>query len=193
MKQRILIIQGNPDASTHRLDHALAAAYSAGALEQGHEVRLVEVATLDFPLLRSENEWDHGAVPDSIGKAQDAIHWASHLLIVYPLWLGTMPALLKGFLEQVFRPGFALASKPGRWERLLRGRSAHVVVTMGMPAWVYRCFFLAHGVRSLTRGVLRMTGISPVRTTLLGGVKTAGDAQRVRWLERMRHDGRTAK
>jgi multimeric flavodoxin WrbA len=70
-------------------------------------VRLIEVAKLDFPLLRSQEDFDHGSPPEAIRPAQEAIAWADHLVILYPLWLGTLPALLKGFLEQVLRPDFA--------------------------------------------------------------------------------------
>lgn len=49
-----------------------------------------------------------GALPEALRQAQQVLGRAEHLLIVYPLWLDTMPALLKAFLEQVFRPGFAI-------------------------------------------------------------------------------------
>jgi putative NADPH-quinone reductase len=120
MARRISIIQGHPDPSGGRLCHALADAYAGGAEEAGHEVRRVEVARLEFPLLRTQAEFEAGAAPPEIQIAQEAIRWAEHLVIVYPLWLGTMPALLKGFLEQAFRPGFAFDTKPkGLWNRRL--------------------------------------------------------------------------
>src|SRR3989338_8963533 len=135
MNKRILIIQGHPDASgSQHLCHVLAQAYAQGAIAAGHEVQVVDVAPLDFPLLRSQQEWEEGAVPPALIASQKAIAWADHLVLFFPLWLGDMPALLKGFLEQVARPGFAL-SKGGEGRlpaKLLTGRSARVVVTMGM-------------------------------------------------------------
>jgi putative NADPH-quinone reductase len=104
---RILLIQGHPDALVPHLRHALAAAYAEGAQEAGHEVRAVNVAELDFPLLRSQAAWEEGPLPASLQQAQEDIRWAGHLVLFFPLWLGDMPALLKGFLEQVARPGFA--------------------------------------------------------------------------------------
>ncbi|MEQ1657808.1 MAG: NAD(P)H-dependent oxidoreductase, partial [Hylemonella sp.] len=91
--RRILVLQGHPDASAPHLCHALAAAYAEGARSAGHEVHIVEIATLDFPLLRSQHEWEHTALPAGLQSAQDEIAWAQHLLIVFPLWLGDMPAL----------------------------------------------------------------------------------------------------
>jgi putative NADPH-quinone reductase len=172
MGKRILLIQGHPDPCPDHLCHTLADAYASGAIDAGHEIRHTNVAQLDFPLLRSQHEWEREALPASLQQAQDDISWAQHLVIFFPLWLGDMPALFKGFLEQVARPGFAfggdrmnpMAKKP------LTGRSARVVVTMGMPALLYRLYFRAHSIKSFKRNVLRFIGIRPVRETLIGMV-----------------------
>jgi putative NADPH-quinone reductase len=192
--KRIVIIQGHPDPSGNRFGHALAQAYADGAREAGHEVKLIDVARIEFPLLRTQHDWESGALTEPMQDAQNAIGWADHLAIFFPLWLGSMPALLKGFLEQVMRPGFAIGtsdSGPG-WTKRLGGRSARVVVTMGMPALVFRFFFFAHGVRSLERNVLSFCGIAPVRETLIGGVE-ADAGKRAKWLDTMRDLGRGAR
>ncbi len=95
---RILVIQGHPDPAGGHLGHALADAYAGGAQRAGHELRRVDIAQLDFPLLRSAADWEHGALPPSLQPAQDAIAWAEHLVMFFPLWMGDMPALLKAFL-----------------------------------------------------------------------------------------------
>jgi NAD(P)H-dependent FMN reductase len=119
MGKRILIILGHPDPQPERLCRALASAYHQGAVEAGHEVASIDVTRLDFRALRSRLEWE-GDTPPSLKEAQEGIRWAEHLVIVFPIWLGTMPALLKAFFEQVLRPGFALEmTGPGRWNRLL--------------------------------------------------------------------------
>lgn len=188
----ILIINGHPERQRAHLCHALASAYAEGAADGGHEVRLVEVAQLDFPVLRSRTDWEHGAVPEALAPVQADITWAQHVLFVFPLWLGDMPALLKAFLEQVARPGFALAAgnSPSPGAKLLKGRSARVVVTMGMPAVIYRWYFRAHSVRSLERNILGFVGFSPVRETLVGLVESLGEAGVQDWLRRMRKLGR---
>ena len=191
---RITIIQGHPDPAGGHLCHALADAYASGAAEAGHEVRRIEVARLEMPLLRTKAAFETGAPPPDARAAQEAITWAQHLVIVYPLWLGTMPALLKTFLEQTFRPGFAFESKPnGRWTKRLKGRSARIVVTMGMPALAYRWYFGAHSLKSLERNILSFCGIRPIRENLFGMVEAAGDAKRRQWLELMRGHGRGAR
>ncbi|RZJ10832.1 MAG: flavodoxin family protein [Rubrivivax sp.] len=194
MTHRILLIQAHPDPAGGHLCHALAQAYDAGAREAGHEVRVLDIAQLDFPLLRSPNDWQKGEVPASLRPAQEDIRWASHLVFFFPLWLGDMPALLKGFLEQVARPGFAFDYVEGNplGRKLLTGRSARVVVTMGMPALVYRWYFRAHSVKSLERNILGFVGIGPVHETLVGGVDGLGEKGVQRWLGRMGKLGREA-
>lgn len=190
MGRRIALIQGHPDPGGGHLDHALAGAYARGAGAAGHDLRFVDVARLEFPLLRTQDEFEHGAVPASLRDAQAAIAWAQHLLIVYPLWLGTMPALLKGFLEQVLRPGFVFGAGATDGVRRLSGRSARIVITMGMPAFAYRWFFRAHSLKSLERNILGLCGIGPVRATLYGGVDKAGERRRATWLAQMEQLGR---
>lgn len=192
--RRILIIQGHPDVTEDHLGHALAHAYAGAATVAGHQVRTATPAQLDFPLLRSEKEWEHGALPPALQQAQDDIAWAHHLLLFFPLWMGDMPALLKGFLEQVARPGFAFRREAGSpfGQKGLAGRSARVVVTMGMPALVYRFYFRAHSVKSLERNILGFVGISPVNETLIGQVDTLDEAGRAKWLANMARLGRTA-
>jgi len=194
MSNRILIIQGHPDPDGNHFGHALAKAYAQGAIQSGKEIRVIDIATLEFPVLRSKNDWQCGAVPEAILASQLSIEWAEHLVIIYPLWLGTMPALLKAFLEQVLRSGFAFdESKAGMWKKRLVGRTARIVVTMGMPAFVYRWYFGAHSLKSLERNILHFCGIKPVRESLVGMVEASNPAGREKWLEKMGTLGRTGK
>lgn len=192
MARRICIVQGHPTPGGRHFCNALADAYSQGATDCGHDVRTLKVAEMDFPMLRSKPEWDKGPAPAAILEAQETIRWAGHLVIIHPLWIGAMPALLKGFFEQALRPGFAMALTPsGGWSKLLAGRTARVVVTMGMPALIYRWYFRAHGLKSLTQN-LALVGIKPRRAVLVGRVEAMGDKKRSAWLDRLRDLGREA-
>lgn len=194
MTKRILIIDGHPDPDAMRLCHGLSEAYAAGAADGGHEIRRIDLHTLDFPLLRTREDFDHGTPPNNIAAAQADIMWAEHLVIVYPLWLGTMPALLKAFLEQVIRPNFAFErGKPGWPKKLLKGRTARIVVTMGMPVMVYRWVYLSHSLRSLERNILKFAGIGPVRETLFGMADETGERTRNRWVSQMSALGRAGE
>jgi putative NADPH-quinone reductase len=183
---KITIVEGHPDPSEHRLNHALADAYAKAALGGGNEVRRIEIAELDFPVLRSAQDFQSGPPPEPIRAAQRDIAWADHIAFFYPLWIGDVPALFKAFIEQTFRPGFAMstAAKGGLPRGLLRGKSARLVVTMGMPAPAYRVIFGAHTLRSLVMG-LKMCGISPVRDTLIGGVENACESAHRKWFLQM--------
>ncbi len=195
MGKRVLIIQGHPDPAGLHWGHALADSYAQGARDSGHEVRWTQVAALDFPLLRSQKDWESGEVPSNLRQAQADILWAEHLVVFFPLWLGDMPALLKGFLEQVARPGFAFHYKEGSAAfsaKGLKGRSARVVVTMGMPALVYRWYFRAHSVKSLERNILGFVGIAPVHETLIGGVGGLNAQAGLQWLAKLRKLGSEA-
>jgi putative NADPH-quinone reductase len=195
MAHRIAIIQGHPDSAGKHLCHALADAYAQGAEEAGHTVARIEVATLDFPWLRTKEAFESEAVPAALLPAQAEIGSADHLVIFYPLWLGTMPAILKAFLEQVFRPGFAYSMGGGRgmWAKRLKGKSARIVVTMGMPPLFYRWYFGAHGLKGLERSILGFCGIAPIRENLFGMVESAREATRRKWLAKMHTLGKTAE
>jgi len=195
MSTQVLLIQGHPDPAGGHLCHALAQAYAEGAHEAGHEVRTLDVAQLDFPLLRSQRAWAHEPLPPALLPAQEAIRWADHMVFFFPLWLGGMPALLKGFLEQVAREGFAFAkdAKNPMSGKLLKGRSARLVVTMGMPAVVYRFYFRAHSIKALERNILGFVGIAPIEETLIGLVESMDDKARAKWFDKLRELGRQAQ
>jgi putative NADPH-quinone reductase len=159
-------------------------------------VRRVQVAALDFPLLRSQQAWEEGPLPPALQQSQDDIRWAQHIVLFFPLWLGDMPALLKGFLEQVARPGFAFEREAGATafsRKGLTGRSARIVVTMGMPAIIYRWYFRAHSLKSLERNILGFVGISPVHETLVGAVGNLEAQGAQRWIAKLRRLGQKAQ
>lgn len=192
--RRILIIDGHPDPDRKRFCHALADAYASGALAADHEVRRVDLSALTFPDLTRRDDWEVAAAPDAIVGVQEAIAWAQHLVIVYPLWLGCMPARLKALFEQTLRPGFAL----GQRERIigmgrLKGRSARVIVTMGMPAAIYRGFYFAHSLAVLKRNILGFVGIGPTRSTVVGAVEGISDVQCQAWLDKVSRMGAAAR
>ncbi len=191
MPRRVAIVQGHPDPSGKRFCHALADAYAEGAATSGNEITRIEMAQLDFSILHTQEEFKQGDLPEMLVEARDGIVSAQHLVVIFPLWQGTMPALLKGFLEQVMRPGVALEYRKHGFPRgLLAGRSARLVVTMGMPALIYRWYFRAHGVRGLERSILGFLwhGTRPRNPARDGRCGERCETQR--WLDRMRNYGR---
>lgn len=192
MAKKILVLLGHPQSDS--FCGALAEAYGRGAAATGHEVRSLRIGDLVFePVRRHRYEADGDPAPD-IEQAREVIRWAEHVVLIYPLWLGDMPALLKGFLEQVLVPGFAAEfATAGRMpKKLLTGRSARVIVTMAMPALAYRLFYCAHSFRSLKRNILHFCGIAPVHATFIGGVDS-GAKYRQPWPDRIEALGRAGR
>lgn len=192
-EMNILIIQGHPDNSVSHLCHALAAAYAEGAEEGGHLVRRITVADEPVTLLRSAAEWQSDNVPDYARAAQDAVMWADHMVIIFPLWMGGMPAMLRAWFEQCFREGFAMETGEKGFKRHLSGKSSRLVVTMGMPAMFYRWYFGQPGTKLLRRSILGFSGIRPIGQTLIGMVDKIDQSRAERIFASLRELGRTGK
>ncbi len=190
----VLIVDGHPDPDERHLCHALADAYRKGAEAAGHGVSLFRIADLDFPVLRKAADFEKQPSPETLWPARDALVAADHLVLIYPLWLGTLPAYTKAFLEQVLHYETAFEKADGdKWPKgRMRGKSAHVFVTMGMPALAYRLWFQAHSLKNLKRNILGFVGFRPVRSTLFGMVDQASGIRVSKWLAHMEALGRAA-
>ncbi len=174
MKRHVLIINGNPDCAPERLSSALCDAYRQGAEAAGCTVRRIDVGNLHFSLLRDAGRFSAAPQDQAIIDSQDAFLAADHLVFIFPLWLAAPPALFKAFMEQLACGEFLLgAQKRGFPSGKLKGKSARVIVTMGMPALAYRWLFGAQGVKAFNRGILGLSGVGPVKTSYFGG----GDIQ----------------
>ena len=184
MSKRILVILGH--SSSKSLCAALAQAYVEGASSAGHEVRTLHLGELDFdPILHNGYKEIQSLEPDLV-ESQEAILWAQHIVIVYPNWWGAMPALLKGFFDRGFLPGFAFKYQKGALmpDALLKGRSAHLLVTMDTPPWFYRWVYRMPGHNEMKRTILEFCGIKPVKITSFGPVQSAKSETREKWLAR---------
>jgi len=143
--KKILVILGHPDNTS--FCHSLAQAYVSGAKESGLEVREIKLGELKFdPVLWNGYQKIQELEPDLV-EAQKLIQWSNHLVFIYPNWWGAMPALMKGFFDRAFLPGFAFKYRENSslWDKLLLGRTAHLMITMDTPAWYYRWIFRRPG------------------------------------------------
>ncbi len=194
MAKHVLIIDGHPDPLAQHYVHALATAYRDGARLGDHEVRSIIVSETAFPLLRNNADFTDGFPVATISRCQESVAWADHLVILFPLWLGSMPALLKGFFEQLLRPGFAFSAVTGGrvHKKLLKGKSARIIVTMGMPGLFYRWYYRAHSLKSLERNMLGFCGVYPVRASIIGMVESKDPRGRGIWLSKIQRLGERA-
>jgi 1,4-dihydroxy-2-naphthoate polyprenyltransferase len=186
---KVLVVLGHPRRGS--LCEALADAYVAGARDAGAEVRRFSLPDLGFePNVLVPSPRDQTLEP-AITEAVRLVAWAEHLVFVFPTWWGTMPACLKGFLDRVLMPGFAFADREDGegWDKLLVGKTAHLLTTMDTPPWVYRWIYRAPGLNALGRATLGFCGIEPVRSTIFGPVKTASAERRAEWIAAAHREG----
>lgn len=186
----ILLIVGHPRAGS--LCHALADAYEAGAREAGAALRRLDLRELAFSRDVETEVMSLQETEPDVARARELVKWADHLVFVYPTWWGTMPSLLKGFLDRLLLPGFAFehAENAIGYEGLLGGRSAHLITTMDTPPAIYRLAYRAPGHNAMRRATLGFCGIAPTRVTALGSVLNADGERRRIWVERARREGR---
>lgn len=182
--KRILLIQGNPNPES--LCSSLADAYERGARESGADFQRLNLHDMDYsPNLMYGYNQRTELEPDLL-RSQELITWAEHVVFVYPIWWGSIPAVLKGFFDRVFLPGFAFKYHENDpwWDKLLTGRSARQLVTLGMPNWYYWMFYGAPSHRAMTQVTLNFTGFKPVKSTVFSPVRQSNEKQRVKWLDK---------
>lgn len=182
MGKRILLIQGHPAPDSYC--QALASRYASAARSAGHELRELTLAQLVFdPLLHQGYRGEQPLEADLLA-AQADILWAEHLVFVYPIWWGSVPALLKGFLDRVLLPGFAFRYYKGKAlpEGLLKGRSADLLVSMDTPPWYFRWFYRQPGIWQMKTTTLEFCGVRPVRVLRCGPLIGSTPVRRERWL-----------
>ncbi|MFZ2318616.1 MAG: NAD(P)H-dependent oxidoreductase [Pseudomonas sp.] len=182
MGKRVAVIVGHPAADSWC--GALADSYAAAARAGGHEVRMLQLAQLDFDPSLHEGYRQIQALEPDLLAAQATLAWAEHLVIAYPIWWGSVPALLKGFLDRILLPGFAFKYRPGKAfpEQLLRGRSAQLLVSMDTPPWYFRWVYRMPGIVQLKKTTLEFCGIAPVKVAAFGPLIASSPAQRASWL-----------
>lgn len=169
MPKSILIIQGHPDPSEARFCQVIAETYAQEAQSAGHHTTILRLADFDPVAVRTYDDFYTDDAPAVYAPAVELLCACDHLVIIFPLWLGAMPGYTRLFFEQLLRPGVALEKNAeGFPKTLLDNKSARVIVTMGMPGFVYRWYYGAHGVRGFVKNALKFCGIKPVRTCYFG-------------------------
>ncbi|MEI9805834.1 MAG: NAD(P)H-dependent oxidoreductase [Pseudolabrys sp.] len=153
------------------------------------------LAEMNFDAILRQGYRGPQALEADLAAAREAFVASDHIVIVFPLWLGDMPALLKGFLERLVQPDLlTVQASHGKasWQ-FFKGKSARVIMTMGMPGWFYRWYFGAHALKLLKRNILNFTGIKPVRSTIYGTIEAVGAGKRKQWLNDIEALGRTGR
>lgn len=172
---RTLIILGHPDKKS--LCSALADSYEKGAREKGGDVMRINLSDLSFNSnLRNGYRLAQNLEPDLV-EAQNQIKWANHIVIIFPVWWGSVPALLKGFLDRVLLPGFAFKYREhsSNWDKLLSGKKARLIVTSDSPSWWLYLHYFHPAVNMMKKSVLEFCGVSPVTVMSFDSIKEASE------------------
>lgn len=187
MSKSICILNGHPENGGKHFCDALSDAYARGAQWEGHAVSRINIGPMDFGFLQTAEDYARDPAEPILGERQK-IAEADHLVMIYPLWLGALPAKLKAFLEAASAGGFFLGEmdKPNSFPiGKMKGKSARLIVTMGMPGLAYRFLFGAHSLKATEQGIMKIAGFGPVRHTIIGMVEALGDTGRARVLKRV--------
>ena len=187
---RIAIIVGHTRHNT--FCEALGRAYRCGAMAGGHEAALFVTAAMGFDPVLHEGFERVQPLEADLKAARDAMLAADHVVIIFPLWLGTLPAILKGFLERVVQEELVGAGWPQKSLKAPKGKSCRVIVTMGLRGFIERWWFGARAVKMLTRNILGFVGISPIHTTIYGNVDGVTAERRRVWIDEVENLGRRA-
>lgn len=191
--KKIAIINGHPNKDS--FNFGVAEAYRLGAVEAGAEVKEIVIRDLNFnPNLQFGYQKRMELEPDLL-KAWEIIQWADHLVWIHPVWWGGFPALMKGFIDRLFLPGMAYKYRENSvwWDKLLKGKTAHIITTLDQPGWYYRLFFGRPSVNQLRKSILEYCGVKPVKVTYIGIIRNSKEEQRSKWLRKVRALGRKQK
>ncbi|PRB00475.1 NADPH:quinone reductase [Chryseobacterium sp. MYb7] len=191
--KKIAIINGHPNKDS--FNFGVAEAYRLGAAETGAEVKEIVIRDLNFnPNLQFGYQKRMELEPDLM-KAWEIIQWADHLVWVHPVWWGGLPALMKGFIDRLFLPGMAYKYRENSvwWDKLLKGKTAHIMTTLDQPGWYYRLFFGRPSVNQLRKSILEYCGVKPVKLTYIGVIRNSKDEQRTQWLRKVKELGKKLK
>lgn len=187
--KKIAIINGHPNKES--FNFGIAEAYKNGAIEAGAEIKEILIADLNFnPNLQFGYQKRMELEPDLL-KAWEMIQWADHLVWIHPVWWGGLPALMKGFIDRLFLPGLAYRYRENSvwWDKLLKGKTAHIITTIDQPGWYYWLMYGRPSVNQLKKSTLEFCGIKPVKVTYLGIIRTSSKEQREIWLKKGRSLG----
>ena len=181
--RKIVVINGHPSVTS--FNHALVQAYVDSAAQQGIWVDVIEIGQLNFdPNLKYGYEKRMNLEPDLV-EAWEKIMAADHLVWIFPVWWGGLPAITKGFIDRIFLPSMAFRydDKSNRIRGHLQNKTARIVTTLDQSGWTYKWYFGEPSTRQLKQATLQFCGIKKVKTHYMGSIRGSSAAQREKWLQ----------
>lgn len=191
MSKKILVLLGHPDTNT--FTGAMADHYQAGAEDGGHEVQRVNLGELHFdPILHMGYKEIQNLEPDLL-ELQEKIRWADHIVIAYPNWWCTMPALLKGVFDRIWLPGFAFNfnKETKRLDKHLSGKTARVIIVAGTTSPFKTWWQYGDYTNEIQHGILGFAGIKAA-VSAFGPCNKVDDKVKEKWFKQLENLGRRA-
>lgn len=191
MAKKILVILGHSDTDT--FTGKAADRYEAGALQGGHEVERVNIGELRFdPILHKGYKMIQELEPDLIAL-QEKIKWADHVVIAYPNWWCTMPAILKGLFDRIWLPGFAFNfdKETKKLIKRLKGKTGRVIIIAGTHSPFRTWWKFGDFTNEIQYGILDFAGIK-AKVSAFGPCDRIDDEVRVKWLTEIETLGQKA-
>lgn len=175
---KIYLLLGHPDGAS--FNGALADAYEEEARAQGHAVRRQDLGALAFDPVLHHGYGEIQPLEPDLRAAQANIEWCEHWVVIYPVWWGSVPALLKGFFDRVLLPEFAFRyhDDDPMWDKLLKGRSGHVITTSDGPNLWTLLAYRNSDIAAVKTATMGFCGFKPVKVTRFGRIKDLAPAQR---------------
>ncbi len=183
--KKIVVLVGHPNPGA-TLSSELALLYETAAKKSGHEVRRFHVAEMKFdPILHLGYKAIQELEPD-LKTLQEAIKWSDHLVVIYPNWWQTMPALLKGLFDRMWLPGFCFNMRKNAqgkqtigWIKRMKGKTARVIVLSGSHPWLI-WFFFGDYTNEIKMGILWFAGFK-VKVSRYGPTDQSPEWMRNNW------------
>jgi len=181
MSKRVLVLAANPKKDS--FVNYLAEVYARSAGEN-HEVQLLKISDMEFNLDLSDGYENARFMEAPLTSFQSALSWCEHLVIFTPIWWGSVPAKLKGLIDRTLLPGFAFQYKKGNLipQKLLKGKTARIVMTMDTPPWYYFLIQGAPAIKELKTATLKFVGFNSVKSKMFGPVISSTKESRSKWV-----------
>ncbi|WKN30335.1 NAD(P)H-dependent oxidoreductase [Porifericola rhodea] len=191
--KKILVINGHPDKESY--NYGLSQSYIKGAENSGAEVKEIQIGELSFdPNLQYGYRKRTELEPDLL-NAQQLLNWAEHIVWVYPVWWGSVPAIMKGFLDRVLLPGFAFKKREGSlwWDKFFNGKTSRLICTMDQPPLYYRLVYGGPSHNAMKKLTMNFIGVRSVKVTAIGPIRLSKDSFREKWLNKVEKLGQLNK
>jgi len=143
---------------------------------QGSTVKLVDLyKDKQLPYLAFENANDVGK-SDEVLYYQEQIKWAEEIVIIYPFWWGSMPGILKNWVDSILTAGFAFKyDDNGRPTGLLKGKNVKVLSTCAAPKFFYCLNGITRANTNIwKKSIIKFCGMGFDGFNLFGGVGSSG-------------------